>query len=100
MPEQEHQQRPDAAAVVDRAVAVGVEHAGDGGQVDQVVGLAVAHDAARPVVHLVAQPVPDGHGEAQLAPLQHVRGDDARERLAQGELRRVLAQLRRPRQAG
>ena len=94
VPEQEHQHRPDLAAVVDRAVAVGVEQARHGAGSTRSSACASRDDAARPVVHLVAQPVPDRHREAELAPVQHVRGDDALERLAQRELRRPLGDLR------
>ena len=83
VPDHEHQQRPDLAAVVVRAGPVLVQQPQHRRPVDQVLGAAGVDDVAGPVVHLVLEPVPDRHREAELAPVQHVRRDDLGQRPAQ-----------------
>src|SRR5690606_27380804 len=63
VPEHEHQQRPQLTAAVVRPRPVLLEQPAHGLLVQQFVRAGLGDDAARPVVHLVAQPVPDRHRE-------------------------------------
>src|SRR5256885_2244405 len=76
VPQDEPQQRPQLAAAVQLARLVLLQQRQDRLLVQKFVGLRVVDDALRPVVHLVAQPQPDRHGEAELAAVEHVRRDD------------------------